>query len=55
MTYRKMERIVSLDSKVTSSQITISSPSLKLPQDQSNQSYGVFNGLRVCVLMLDSA
>ena len=45
---RKMERMVSLDPKVTATQIAMPSPSLKLPRDGAKPSYGVYHGLRVC-------
>ena len=44
---RKMERMVSLDPKVTATQIAMPS-SLKLPRDGAKPSYGVYHGLRVC-------
>ncbi|KAM7456902.1 hypothetical protein BLSTO_02340 [Blastocystis sp. subtype 1] len=43
---RKMERMVSLDPKVTATQIAMPSPSLKLPRDGAKPSYGVYHGLR---------
>ena len=48
---RKMERMVSLDPKVTATQIVMPSPSLKLPRDGAKPSYGVYHGLRVCRVM----